>query len=31
MMNAFLLILYVAVIVVSYKGTIFTLEKTKLL
>ncbi len=31
MMNAFLLIMYVAVIVVSYKGIIFALEKTELL
>jgi len=31
MMNAFLLIMYVVVIVASYKGIIFTLEKTELL
>ncbi len=30
-MNALLLLLYVALIVVSYKGIIFTLEKTDLL
>jgi hypothetical protein len=31
MMNAFLLIMYVVVIVASYKGIIFALEKTELL
>lgn len=31
MMNAFLLIMYVVVIVASYKGSIFILEKTELL
>jgi len=30
-MNALLLLLYVALIVVSYKGITFTLEKTDLL